>query len=198
MPLWHFIPELMAQPPLEHQIRHASGVLLCRTDPESYVVEQHFKGGPAGPELRPDVRIFELLGYVRTPGARVVLLYSGENLIDLLPVHGGRFVYAPADSSVRVEVPVGLLSLLVDAAGASPSATAAYRFVSTLPFREIVETLRAGLEPLGATATLFEDAGGFGLELRCDGDPLPARFEALLRILPLVQAREVRDAGVRE
>ena len=93
----------MAQPPLEYQIEHADCILVCTTADDGYAVEEALKG-TAEPVLRPSTKTFELLGYARTPGEPVVLIFSGETLVNLLPVREGGLVYAPEDPSVRREL----------------------------------------------------------------------------------------------
>lgn len=81
----------MAEPPLDYQLRYATSVLVCRTTPSGFDVLEALKG-PA--QFNPDIKVFELLGYVRRAGETVVLIVmeSGQ-IVNLLPVKDGAFVY---------------------------------------------------------------------------------------------------------
>jgi hypothetical protein len=89
----------MAQPSLDYQLKHAASVLLCTTAREGYTVDESLKGPTI---FTPDVKMFELLGYRRVVGEKVVLIVidSGQ-IVDLMPVEENRILYAPSDASVR-------------------------------------------------------------------------------------------------
>ncbi len=108
-----------AMPPLEHQVRHAGQILLCRTDIRDavvrYVVLEVMK--QARPIIRVDVgytlelntRGFELLGYRPEHDVPVVFFFSepdatGKTLLELLVSRGETMTYpsyqAPYDPTV--------------------------------------------------------------------------------------------------
>jgi hypothetical protein len=106
----------MAQPPLEYQIEHADRILVCTTTPDGYEVQEALKGD-SEPTIRPSTNTFELLGYTRVPGEPVVLIFSADALVNLLPVRDGGLVYAPEDPSIRREVSLDDLRALCGSSG---------------------------------------------------------------------------------
>ncbi|MGH8453162.1 MAG: hypothetical protein ACRES4_00210 [Nevskiales bacterium] len=99
-----------AQPPLEYQTRAAQQVLVTLTrlngEQVSFEVVSVWKAQPgtieAGAVLRPDIRMFRLLGYAPQAGQTAVLFFTESGgLLELLPVNDYRVIYAPGDASVR-------------------------------------------------------------------------------------------------
>jgi hypothetical protein len=63
------------------------------------------KGAAAATLLKPDIKIFELLGRMPDEGGQVVLFFTAKGqLVELLPVRDGKLTYAPDDASVRREL----------------------------------------------------------------------------------------------
>ena len=97
----------MAQPPLDYQLKHATSILLCTTLKEGYAVDESLKGPKS---FKPDVAIFELLGYRRVVGEKVVMIVMGSGqIVDLMPVEEDAILYAPSDASVRERLTVDAL-----------------------------------------------------------------------------------------
>jgi hypothetical protein len=99
-----------AQPPLDHQLRHAQRIVLAFTrvagEDVAYEVTSVWKTQgdtlTPGTVLKPDISSFRLLGYEPQDGQSVVLLFTElQALFELLPVSDYHVVYAPGDPVVR-------------------------------------------------------------------------------------------------
>jgi hypothetical protein len=99
-----------AQPPLDHQLRHAQRIVLAFTrvagEDVAYEVTSVWKTQgdmlTPGTVLKPDIASFRLLGYEPQDGQSVVLLFTElQALFELLPVSDYHVVYAPQDPAVR-------------------------------------------------------------------------------------------------
>lgn len=102
-----------AVPPLDHQIRWATTILVADTevagDAIFYRVQAVWKRPGVslhvGDTLRLDTRVHELLGYRPRAGERVVFFFSGGRAsnepLEVLPVVDGRITYSPHDRSVQ-------------------------------------------------------------------------------------------------
>ncbi len=214
----------MAQPPLEHQIRHASRILICRSEPDagSFACEYALKGVGPGASLRPNIRTFELLGYKAAAGEKAVLVFgTPDDLIELLPVRSGTLVYAPTDASVRRELSLKAFEALVDEVLGPRTRAAALRFASPHPLSAFLPRLNAlGLwawtardsdrhgdyvsalaDPNYAMVKIFEDGEAFVLSVACRtgtkpaAELLPEILEACTRrVLPALAAGTIAPA----
>ncbi|HEX2829777.1 MAG TPA: hypothetical protein VHP37_25750 [Burkholderiales bacterium] len=97
-------PQAGAVPPLDHQIGVVDAIVLAVGEGASaYLVREVWKGHStaAGSALALDTRMHELLGYEPVNGGEVVLFLLAGKPLEVLPVVGGRVVYAPHDASVQ-------------------------------------------------------------------------------------------------
>lgn len=121
-------PPAGALPPLEHQINVSVIILLARTEIENgrtvfYPIELWRQEGEANPFVQnnamvPNIRIFELLGYVPENGQEVVFFFSRQGLtkndpLELLPVVMGQVTYGPTDQTVTKKLTIAELKKMV-------------------------------------------------------------------------------------